>query len=114
MIRHLPIENLHDELKQRGIALNDANIWDVRDAKDYANGHIQGAVNYPVNQGITESMLAGSQGTLYVLCGGGSKAPRSAKLIDEMDSKRDVVILTGGTRKAKALDWQLVVGDMPC
>lgn len=29
MIRELPIENLPNELHERGIALADASIWDV-------------------------------------------------------------------------------------
>lgn len=113
MVRELPIENLPNELNERGIALADANIWDVRDAKDYADGHIQGAVNHPINQGVNKASVADTQGTVYVLCGGGSKAPRAANAINDIDSERDVVVLTGGTRKAKALDWQLVVGDTP-
>ena len=28
-------------------------------------------------------------------------------------NERDVVVLTGGTRQAKILDWQMVAGDAP-
>lgn len=114
MIRELPIENLPNELHERGIALADASIWDVRDAKDYANGHIQGAVNHPINQGINKTILSKlPDTTIYVLCGGGGKAPRAATVINDIDSERDVVVLTGGTRQAKILDWQMVAGDAP-
>jgi len=37
---------------------------------------------------------------IYILCGGGSKAPRAAELLEGFDSEREYVILMGGTRAA--------------
>ncbi|RZU47425.1 rhodanese-related sulfurtransferase [Fluviicoccus keumensis] len=81
----------------------DATIWDVRDAKSYAEGHLKGAVNRPID-GLSAEVLAAvpSGEPVYVLCGGGTKAPRAAALLDGFDAGREVVVLTGGTRKAKA------------
>ena len=38
---------------------------------------------------------------IYILCGGGSKAPRAAELLEGFDSAREYVILMGGTRAAR-------------
>ena len=80
-----------------------AIIWDVRDAKAYAEGHIQGAKNQPLET-IKAELLATLAITqpIYVLCGGGTKAGKAAALIESLDGQREIVILTGGTRAAKA------------
>lgn len=99
MIRELPITEL--DLSQA------ATIWDVRDAKSFAEGHLQGAVNRPID-GLSAELLAELLAAVpvgepvYVLCGGGTKAPRAAMLLDGFDAGREVVVLAGGTRKAKA------------
>jgi len=95
MIRELPVTELD---LSRG-----ATIWDVRDAKSFAEGHLKGAVNRPID-GLSAELLASVPvgEPVYVLCGGGTKAPRAAALLDGFDAVRDVVVLTGGTRKAKA------------
>jgi rhodanese-related sulfurtransferase len=38
---------------------------------------------------------------IYILCGGGSKAPRAAELLEGFDSSREYVVLMGGTRAAR-------------
>lgn len=95
MIRELPITQFS--------FANNATIWDVRDARAYAEGHVQGATNQPLEH-LTVDLLAAVPDSepVYVLCGGGTKAGRAAALLDEIDNKRDIVILTGGTRAARA------------
>lgn len=113
MIRKLPVTELANELTKRDVALKDAIVWDVRDNSAYIAGHIVGATNHPVNAGIAKQTLDDAIGSVYVLCGGGSKAPKAAALLEEMDDTRDIVILTGGTRGAKAADMQIIEGDKP-
>ena len=48
-------------------------VWDVRDSKAFAQGHIESAKNQPLDT-LTTELLATTDGTIYVLCGGGSKA----------------------------------------
>lgn len=79
-----------------------AVIWDVRDPSSYAEGHIKGAVNLPLDE-ITEhslSQVAADQ-PIYILCGGGSKAPRAAEKVEQIDASREYVVLMGGTRAAR-------------
>lgn len=79
-----------------------AVIWDVRDPKSYAEGHIQGAINCPIDT-LNESNLqqVPTEATIYILCGGGSKAPRAAEQLNQIDEQREYVILMGGTRAAR-------------
>lgn len=87
---------------------NDAVIWDVRDADAYAEGHVAGAVNQPIGElNATTLQQVPAEQPVYVLCGGGSKAPRAAELLNGFDESRDIVVLMGGTRAAKAAGMTL-------
>ena len=79
-----------------------AVIWDVRDAKAYAEAHVKGALNRPIAELTADSLtqVAADQ-PIYILCGGGSKAPRAAELLDGLDDSREYVVLMGGTRAAR-------------
>ncbi len=85
----------------------DKVIWDVRDHSAYNQGHIAHAVNMPVDS-LTAEQLAGVQGDVYVLCGGGTKAGRATQKLHEFDPSRTIIHLTGGTRQAKALGWEII------
>lgn len=91
---------------------DNAVIWDVRDASAFAAGHIPGAVNQPID-GLNAQSLTQVEADqpIYILCGGGSKAPRAAEKLDGIDSSRDYVILMGGTRAAHAAGTALVQAD---
>ncbi|UNU72915.1 rhodanese-like domain-containing protein [Moraxella nasovis] len=83
------------------------NIWDVRDAKSYATGHIQYAINHPIDT-LNDTLLAQTTGDIYVLCGGGTKAKRACALLDELQPNRKIIHLTGGTRGAKAAGMPII------
>lgn len=99
MIRELPITEFTPTA--------DATIWDVRDANAYADGHIEYAKNQPLDT-LTTDVLAKTKGTVYVLCGGGSKAAKAVAILNDIDPERDIVHLTGGTRGAKAAGMTIV------
>lgn len=86
-------------------------IWDVRDANAFAEGHIEHAKNQPLDT-LTADLLAKTNGTVYVLCGGGTKAARAVALLNELDPNRDIVHLIGGTRGAKAAGMNIVSGNL--
>ena len=79
-----------------------AIIWDVRDSNAYSKAHVKGAVNQPIGD-LSESSLTqvSTDQPIYILCGGGSKAPRAAEKLEGLDSSREYVILMGGTRAAR-------------
>ena len=79
-----------------------AIIWDVRDSSAFAEAHVKGAVNQPINGLSAESLTqVSADQPIYILCGGGSKAPRAAELLEGFDSSREYVVLMGGTRAAR-------------
>ncbi|WP_122900335.1 rhodanese-like domain-containing protein [Acinetobacter sp. B51(2017)] len=88
-----------------------AVIWDVREPNSYAEGHIQGAINQPIVNLSADSLaqVAADQ-PIYILCGGGSKAPRAAELLEGFDSSREYVVLMGGTRAARDAGFTLEQG----
>lgn len=103
MIREIPVTEA---------PLNaDSTVWDVRDAKAYTEGHIAHACSQPI-EGLSAELLAATPAgePVYVLCGGGTKAPRAAALLNDFDSSRDIVILKGGTRAAKAAGMTIIAG----
>src|SRR5690606_41816093 len=79
-----------------------AVIWGVRDASAYAEAHVKGAVNQPINDLSADSLTqVSADQPIYILCGGGSKAPRAAEKLEAFDNSREYVILMGGTRAAR-------------
>ena len=86
-------------------------VWEGRDSKAFAQGHIECAKNQPLDT-LTAELLATTDGTIYVLCGGGSKAAKAVALINEIDPHRDIVHLTGGTRAAKAAGMTIVSDNL--
>ncbi|MBP8064397.1 MAG: rhodanese-like domain-containing protein [Acinetobacter sp.] len=77
-------------------------IWDVRDTNAFAEAHVKGAVNQPITSLSADSLTqVSADQPIYILCGGGSKAPRAAELLEGFDSQREYVVLMGGTRAAR-------------
>ena len=87
-------------------------VWDVRDVKSFAEGHIVGAVNKPIEH-LDASVLAGvPEGEpVYVLCGGGTKAGRAIALLEALDPTREYVELKGGTRGARTAGLPIIVEE---
>ena len=85
-----------------------AIIWDVRDTKAFSEGHVKGAINQPID-GLDEQSLTQveSDQPIYILCGGGSKAPRAAEKLETLDGSREYVVLMGGTRAARDAGFPL-------
>ena len=88
-----------------------AIIWDVRDSNAYSEAHVKGAVNQPINDLSAESLTqVSADQPIYILCGGGSKAPRAAEKLEGLDSSREYVVLMGGTRAARDAGMPLEQG----
>jgi phage shock protein E len=87
-------------------------VWDVRDTKSFAEGHIAGAVNKPIEHLDAAALANIPEGEpVYVLCGGGTKAGRAIALLESLDSTRDYVELKGGTRGARAAGFSIIVEE---
>ena len=95
MIRQLPVTAL--DLESQPL------VWDVREPSAYAQSHLRGAHNQPLDQIDATSLAAIPAGQpLYVLCGGGTRAFKAAERIQALAPQQTVIVLTGGTRAAKA------------
>lgn len=85
----------------------DLTIWDVRDTDNYKKGHITHAINVPLDD-INHNALNTTTGDIYVLCGGGTKALKACERLEKLNPNRTYIHLTGGTRGAIALGWDIV------
>lgn len=92
------------------VPTDDKKILDVRDLDKFRAGHIAFAKNLPIDEvGDKELQQAvGDNLQVFVLCGGGTKAQRAVERLEKLNPNLDIVHLTGGTRKAQVLGWQLV------
>ena len=89
-----------------------AVIWDVRDTKAFAEGHVKGAVHQPIDSLDANSLTqVESDQPIYILCAGGSKAPRAAEKLESLDGAREYVVLMGGTRAARDAGFPLEQGS---
>ena len=106
MIRQLAISDFLS-IQQK---ISTVQVWDVRDPQSFAEGHIAGAQNQPIEQ-LNMAILANipKEEPIYVLCGGGTKAGRAIALLESLDSTRDYVELKGGTRGARTAGFLIVV-----
>jgi rhodanese-related sulfurtransferase len=83
-------------------------VIDVREPSEYAEAHVDGAVNIPIGA------LPGAElpdGPLITTCTGGRRAERAADLLDEMG--RTAFWIDGGTEAWEAKQLPVVSGPEP-
>lgn len=88
----------------------DKCILDVRDIDKFADGHIAYAKNYPIDSTDDATLLSAidTYSEVFVLCGGGTKAVRASERLEHLNPNLKIIHLTGGTRQAQALGWELL------
>ena len=69
-------------------------VVDVRSRREFADGHVPGAVNIPVGEIATAAIPAGSEDPIVVYCGHGPRAAL-ARAILRWRGFRRVALLTG-------------------
>ena len=91
--------NINDELKEAR-KTDGAVIIDVRSSDEYAQGHIPGAINIPVDDiERVSSIIADKNAPLFTYCLRGSRSIRAAKTLKAMGYSK--VISMGGINKYK-------------
>jgi len=88
-------------------ACGSAQLIDICSPTEYASGHVQGAINIPMEQ-IGARMADLRIGSPVVLiCKSGQRASATAEVL--RTSRTDVLVLDGGTRAWKESGGQVVV-----
>jgi len=106
MIRQIPITDFPEIAREHP----NLQVWDVRDPEAYAEGHLKGAVNKPIDHLDVAALDSFPEGEpLFILCGGGTKAGRAIAMLESLDPTRDYIELTGGTRGAIAAGLPITV-----
>lgn len=83
-----------DALKRRIGETPAATILDVRTANEFAEGHIEGALNVPLNQ-LPDRIGEVPAGEVVVICRSGYRSILGASLLQRA-GRKDVLDLTGG------------------
>jgi rhodanese-related sulfurtransferase len=72
-------------------------VIDVRSPADFAQGHIAGAINIPIERLFAVELL---DGPLMTTCGGGGRGGRAADAL--VEAGREAYSIAGGTRSWRA------------
>jgi rhodanese-related sulfurtransferase len=82
-------------------------VIDVRTADEYANGHIAGAINVPIDM-LPSGAQALPDGPVITTCGSGGRGQRAADLLDL--AGRTAFTIDGGTKAWQAAGLPIVMG----
>lgn len=90
----------------------DGNILiDVRNKEEYARGHLLGSINIPYDNIDDTSNFSDfpKEKVIYIICGGGSTALKTAEKLQQVSPGYDYVVLMGGIRIAQEIGLDLVI-----
>ncbi len=90
MIRQMTIADLAEAVDEGRL------IVDVRNPEEYANGHVPGAVNIPLDAVAQRCTELDPEQPVYLVCGGGSRSMEAAGALDQ--GGYDARPIDGGTR----------------
>jgi rhodanese-related sulfurtransferase len=85
-------------------------VIDVRTPSEYANGHISGAINIPIDS-LSTGVDALPEGQILTTCGSGGRGGRAANLL--VSSGREAFSIEGGTKAWEAAGLPVHVGPDP-
>jgi rhodanese-related sulfurtransferase len=92
----MPAERV-DPASARARQLNGEVVIDVRTPEEYAQGHITGAINIPID-GLLAADLP--DGPVMTTCGGGGRGGRAADAL--VEAGREAYSIAGGTNAWRA------------
>ena len=85
-------------------------IIDVRTPGEYANGHIAGAVNIPIDM-LPIAVARLPEGPIITACSMGGRGGRAADLLDA--AGRTAFTIDGGTKAWQAAGFPIARGPAP-
>lgn len=86
-------------------------VVDVREPSEYAEGHIDGALNIPIGALPGAELPKLPNGPLITTCAGGRRAQRAAEMLDELG--RTAFWIEGGTQAWQYRGYPVVSGPEP-
>lgn len=120
------IEELLPPAAQQEIDGGDVVLIDVRDPERYEAGHLQGAVNVPSGESArdaheasyveaVESVGAGSEDRIILVCGEGNRSARTADALANEHGFTNVASIIGGSKLWSELGYpiegEIAIGD---
>ena len=90
MIRQMTIDDLAGAVDEGEV------IVDVRDPAEYAQGHVPGAINIPLDSIVDRCVELDRNMPVYLVCGGKNRAMEAAGALDQGGYEARPV--DGGTR----------------
>ncbi|WP_127784256.1 rhodanese-like domain-containing protein [Rhodococcus sp. X156] len=90
MIRQTTVAELSDAVRDQQL------VVDVRSAEEFAQGHIPGAVNMPLETLVRHCADLDTAKPVYLVCGGGTRSMEAAGALDL--GGFDARPVQGGTR----------------
>jgi rhodanese-related sulfurtransferase len=85
-------------------------VIDVRTPSEYAQGHISGAINVPIDT-LPNGAESLPDGQILTACGSGGRAGRAATLL--LLSGREAFSIEGGTKAWQAAGLPVHIGPEP-
>lgn len=90
MIRQMTIKDLAEAVADEQV------IVDVREAPEYAQGHVPTAINIPLSSLVERCTELDHERPIYLVCGGKNRAMEAAGALDQ--GGYDARPIDGGTR----------------
>ena len=88
----------------------EAVLLDVREAQEFASGHVPGARSLPQADLATRLSEVPRDRPIFVICQGGFRSLRAAQFLNQVGFK-DVVSVKGGTEAWRAAQKSLATGE---
>jgi rhodanese-related sulfurtransferase len=90
MIKNVDVNDLRAEVEAKTI-----NLVDVREADEYAAGHLPGAINLPLSELVARYDELDKDKAYHIICQMGGRSDQACAFLDSEDY--DVINLAGGT-----------------
>lgn len=101
-IKYIKTEDLTETVKRKGV-----QAWDIRTAKEYAEGHIDGIANLPLFEIKEKASKLDKNQSIIIHCQSGARAAIGYSLFESLGFT-DITVYDGGINEWKKLGNKLV------